>query len=159
MNCYIVFLRPFSPEERGSEKSKKCEQNSIKNNICGMGWNVDSTLWKQGFNSIGDNNVKYHSADLGKGWKTSVNIYKAMKPGDYVLTRDYDGICYVGKVNSKAYHEDGKYCFDNYDNYSWIVDVEWKKMGEFINLPSGLRGLMSGRLNTAKRVKSDVHKG
>ena len=54
MNCYIAILRPFLPEERKSEKAHKCELNSIKNGICGMGWNPDDSFWKAGKNIIND---------------------------------------------------------------------------------------------------------
>lgn len=158
MNCYIAILRPFLPEERKSEKAHKCELNSIKNGICGMGWNPDDSFWKAGKNIINDMSISYDTLNYGKGWKTAFNIYKEMEAGSYILTRTIDDICYVGKIVGTAYHEKGKYNFESYDNYSWIVDVDWKKIGNFMNIPNGLRGLMSGRINTVKRVTDDVHK-
>lgn len=158
MNCYITFLRPFPAEERKSEQAYKCEMDSIKHSICGMGWNEDDNYWKPGKNIISDMSVPYNNVSFTKGKKVAYNKYKEMDEGSYILTRTLDGICYVGKVASTAYHEKGKYGFEAYDNYSWIVDVNWKKIGDFMNIPNGLRGLMAGRMNTIKSVYGDVHK-
>ena len=165
MKCYIVFLRPFDSGERKNDKATKCEKDSIKAGIAGMGWRADE-LWKSGINYIYDKSVPYNNPNekqksdnkLKRSWKTAVNMYAEMEAGDYVLTRTIGGICYVGKVMSKAYHEKGKYAFESFDEYSWVVDVKWKKIGEFIDIPNGLRGLMSGRIGTVKRVVEDVHK-
>ena len=156
---YLVVLRPIG-EHRYDDVAYKCETDSIDNKICGMGWG------KEFFDDKGNKKLELHSGNnynTHLKWnrnnaKTSaLNKYRDIKPKDYVLTRLRDGYCYIGKVETHAYH-DFEQLFDNYDYYSWVVETNWKKRKkyEFHELPSAIQGVMSGRIGTIKRL-DDLH--
>lgn len=159
-NVFLVQLKPFGPDERNNEKVIALQEDSINEKICGMGWgfaeffqkNQESQLQK-----IGVENYKKSCKNAYTASRTlaqALNRYNEIEDGDYILTRLYNtSLCYIGKVKSKAYHSEKKLSNIRYGtNYSWIVDVEWKKIGAFINIPNALRGIMQGRMNTIKSL-------
>lgn len=159
---YLVQNRPFEKKDRNSPESWKLQENCVSEDgcgICGMGWpgnislfNTDKTLLLADYK---DEYLKQHGKS--NGLSKVLNIYSDMDIGDYVLTRLYNSRCYVGRIESKAYHNKSKQLQldDNGENFSWIVNVKWKYVGEELTLPGAVRGLMARRLTTADRFPAD----
>ena len=162
---YLVQLKPFGEDERHDSKivqphQKKC----IEGHICGMGWpygdeffNDERVVLKEYY----DKYLNYSRCKEGKRRiiTSSLNCYWHMKTGDYVFTRLDDNTCYIGRVDSEAYHSKAKQLEVDSEygcNYSWIVDVEWKLIGDGQTVPGCLKGELAKRLNTVQRISSDV---
>lgn len=165
-NVFLVQLKPFAPDKRNNEKVVALQEDSINENICGMGWgfaeffqkNQESQLQAIGVENYKKSYKEYYGAS--KALTEALNRYNEIKEGDYILTRLYNtSLCYIGKVKSKAYHSENKLSNIRYGmtNYSWIVDVEWKNIGPFISIPSALRGVMQSRMNTIKKLNDMQH--
>lgn len=164
-NVFLVQLKPFAPDERNNEKVVALQEDSINEKICGMGWALPEFFQKNQEIQLKEIGVENYKISYKKDYKASkmltqaLNRYNEIEEGDYILTRLYNtSLCYIGKVKSKAYHSENKLINIRYGtNYSWIVDVEWKKIGSFISIPNALRGVMQSRMNTIKKLNDDQH--
>ncbi len=168
MNCWIAQLKPFSTENRQRDSIEIFQKNSISKNICGMGWNLPDIIeyteaelklsdykdkYKNDYSSyIRESNPKWSS----RHFTTALNAYQNMRVGDYILTRLFkSNECYIGKVTKEAYYNN-YLDFEESGNYSWIVNVQWKAIGHFSNIPNSLRGIMQGRMNTIKCIPTEA---
>ncbi len=161
--CYVAQLKPFELDGREGEKLIHFQKQSIKYGVCGMGYKKKKDSYFNSRNEyfLSEEYNKYRNHINGNNSFVSVlNRYSEMKIGDYIFTRLYaSGVCYIGKIASKAYHSSTKYNFDYYENYTWIVDVEWKEVGHFSKLPNSLRGLLKqSRQPAIKRVLGNQSK-
>ena len=164
-NVFLVQLKPFAPEDRNNEKVVALQEDSINENICGMGWGLSNYFQKDQKSYLQEIGVENYKMSYKKAHNSSrtltqaLNRYNEIEEGDYILTRLYNtSLCYIGKVKSKAYHSDNKLRnIRSGRNYSWIVDVEWKEIGSFINIPNALRGVMQSRMNTIKKLDDTQH--
>ena len=161
MKCFVAQLKPFDPEDRSGETVARFQDESITAGICGMGWS-DPEM----FSSLGNNNSiqAYREAFISENRKrdpqwssrtfsAAINIYDEIRTGDFILTRLYKSSeCYVGKVLSEAYFNNNRLSFAHGAKYSWMVNVDWKPIGYFLNIPNSLRGIMQGRMGTIKRI-------
>lgn len=161
-NFYLVQLKPFAPEDRhNSDIIRGHQSDCIKFGISGMGWayehffGTDKRLMLKGMYS---DYLTYSRQCEGKAKRiitSALNIYEELKPNDYLLTRLDDNSCYIGKVKSYAYHDSKIQTAIKYGvNYSWIVDVDWKPIGDALSIPGSLRGELGKRLNTIQRIHS-----
>lgn len=163
-NFYLVQLKPFSPEDRHNPDIVRSHQSDcIKFGISGMGWAYErffETDERMMLKDMYCDYLNYSRQYEGKAVRiitSALNIYRELKPGDYLLTRLDDNSCYIGKVKSDAYHDSKTQAAIKYGlNYSWIVDVEWKAIGDALSLPGSLRGELGKRLNTIQRIYSSV---
>lgn len=166
---YFVQMKPFDKEERKDEKKvNELQRGSLHHGICGMGWNDSSILNENKEQRImlsehrdeyrQEYEKRYNNGRRIRGLTYTLNRYAEIKEGDYLLTRlNGSQKCYIGKAKGEAY-----YCWQEmFDfpyayKYSWIVDVEWKPAGNFSGLPNALRGALSGRWTTIRKM-DDFH--
>ncbi len=163
---WMVQMKPFQPSDRNKNLVQEFQKESIKNEICGMGWNIKkhfNTNNEIELNSINREffvnayNNEHGGTTTPRSLSHALNSYENIKKGDYLLTRLFgSNECYIGKVIKKAFYNQHIYTFKNASNYSWVVNVDWKHIGHFSNLPGALRGIMSGRWNTIKRIP-EIH--
>ena len=156
VDCWIAYLMPFLKENRTPETVENFQNECIKNNVFGMGWNFkcfnpQGTPDENGRYYITDNEKKnYESACNGNS--AALNAFKQysnMKEGDYVVVRLKDSHYYFGKISSKAY------CYnDKNDLLSWRCDVErWIEYKSQEDVASEIVGRFSQRLHsTVTRV-------
>lgn len=163
-NFYLVQLKPFSPEDRHNPDIIRGHQSDcIKFGISGMGWayehffEIDKRLMLKDMYSDYLTCSRQVEGKANRIITSALNIYWELKPNDYLLTRLDDNNCYIGKVKSYAYHDSKLQTAIKYGvNYSWIVDVEWKAIGDALSLPGSLRGELGKRLNTIQRIYSSI---
>lgn len=157
-NVFLTQLKPLVPDERNSEVVIALQEDSIKEKICGMGWAFTMFFQKNPECKLENHKTSYKKDYiLSRTLSQDLNRYDEIEEGDYILTRLHKtSMCYVGKVKSKAYHSEEKLSHIRYgENYSWIVDVEWKEIGLFINIPNALRGIMQTWMKTIKKLDND----
>lgn len=156
---YVVQLKPFEKGNRhgGHIESfqsfcigRQTENSKVYNGISGMGWAKDCKDCDEDFML----SEKYHQVRplFGKSAITALNIYRDINVGDFLLTRLSNGECYLGKVKSEAYHTTA----EKYEDFSFMVDVLWCHIGQFMLIPNAFRGLMQGRINTANRTNNSL---
>lgn len=143
VNCWIVYLMPFDPEERGDyEKIDTFQQSCIDHKIFGMGWDIVNEPLSYG-TSIQDGAEIYKERyGPNSGMENALKQYKRVQKGDYVLTRLKNGHYYVGRVIEPAIYvqQDQK----PYINLSWGCRVErWEEYASEEDIPSEIRGRLS----------------
>ncbi len=172
-NFYLVQLKPFN--DRNDIRIPAFQAESIKLGLCGMGWGELNEYFNGKDDPYYLNSDDRFNKDTGyaKSWlkkdgkntsntngiNTALGCYLEMEIGDYVLTRLYEtGQCYIGKIESKAYHSNN-YKFEREEDnsrYSFAVKVEWKEIGSFSTIPNALRGLFqTSRQPTIKRISAE----
>jgi hypothetical protein len=145
MSYFFVQLKPFEEDERSSQSLQPFQENSIRAGICGMGWKpaVDSIPASGGlvndyWQAASNQNRGRNPAPFHRNLVLSLKYYSEIGPGDFVLTRVFGSSeCYIGQVTSKAYYNDNalkKMSFENAEHYSWIVDVNWRRIGAWQDL-------------------------
>lgn len=162
---YFVQMKPFDEEERKDEKKvKELQEGSLYHGICGMGWDDSHILSENKGRRImlakyrdeyqREYEKRHNNGRRIRGLTYTLNRYTEIKEGDYLLTRlNRSQKCYIGKVKGEAYYcKQEMFDFPYAKNYSWVVDVEWKPAGNFSGLPNALRGALSGRWTTIKKM-------
>ena len=152
VDCWIVYLMPFSEQEKKDYDLVLDFQNKcIEKNVFGMGWSCPCLEY--GAPMSPDNEEKYRkNRPDASGY--AVDGYKAIKKGDYVITRLKDGHYYVGCVSSDG----AKYLYKDKDDFfnlfSWGGTVdEWVKYSNDQDTPSEIVGRFSQRLHsTIQRI-------
>lgn len=139
-----------------------CEQSTTrvyKNEIFGMGWDIPCFEYGT---PMTDENVttyleNYRNKYSSEGWTVSqdaINGYKAIKKGDYVITRLKNGRYIAGRVSS----EGAMYIYKEQDPvfgyFSWGGTVErWEDYPNDDAIPSEIVGRFSQRLHsTIQRI-------
>ncbi len=155
INCWIVYLIPFCEEERHVfDLVNSYQQECIKENVFGMGWDVECKTLQ--FNSIlnSDNEKKYiccyedyrelqhMKRDIDQSHKNALKEYGQMKKGDYVIMRLKNSHYYIGKISANVSYLNKKE--SPYNRLSWGAYVEeWVELENDDLLPSELVGRFS----------------
>ena len=171
---YLVQLKPFS-DRNDKERIQKFQESAIKQGVCGMGWSdigmfeknekiyLDDDSWNEHYNKYHnkydeiDKNGKIKKCSGYRSFATALNIYYGMKIGEYVFTRLDNSECYIGKITRRAHHDlKKKKKITDGTHMSWFVNVKWKPIGQELNIPGSLQGLLARKFqNTAQRIPED----
>lgn len=157
VNCWIVYLLPFS-EKNDWDAINAFQKQCIKDKVFGMGWNVEVNDLEFG-EFISEENVKkyvetYNSKESDRAYIKTLNCFKEVKKGDYVITRLKNSHYYIGKVSS----ERAKYIYKKddttYSCFSWGGYVEeWVEYQNETDIPSEIIGRFSQRRHpTIQRI-------
>lgn len=156
-NCWIVYIMPFSDEEKANRALvEKVQSKCIEDKFFGMGWDVkgafeygeeiDETKVEH-YRTLYRNNTGYDVSDR------ALKGYSQIKAGDYVITRLRNSHYYVGRVASNRaeyiYRDDD---VNQYFSWGCFVD-EWVDLASAKLIPSEIVGRFSQRLHsTIQRV-------
>ncbi len=160
VQCWMIYLMPFDKSERTDyDLVNDLQQKCVKNKIFGMGWDLPCFDFET---LMTDENAdiyaeKYRDKYSSEGWSVSedaINGYKAIKKGDYVITRLKNGHYIVGRVSS-----DGAIYIYNqndpvYGLFSWGGTVDrWIEYSNDDEIPAEIVGRFSQRIHsTIQRI-------
>ena len=156
VNCWMIYLMPFDKSERTDyDRVNDLQQACIENKIFGMGWDIP--CFEYGTPMTDENAAYYVEKYSGKGGTVSQNTikdYKAIKKGDYVITRLKNGHFIVGKVSSEGAMFIYKEQYPIFGYFSWGGTVErWVDYPNDDAVPSEIVGRFSQRLHsTIQRI-------
>ena len=156
VNCWMVYLMPFATDDRANyELVSTLQQTCIEAKIFGMGW--DMPCFEYG-TLISDENaaiyIEKYKKQGGSVSEDAVNGYKAIRKGDYVITRLKNSHYYVGRVSSEGAMYIYKENDPVYGRFSWGGTVDkWIEFANDGELPSEIAGRFSQRLHsTIQRI-------
>ena len=121
VNCWMVYLMPFATDDRANyELVSTLQHTCIEAKIFGMGW--DMPCFEYG-TLISDENaaiyIEKYKKQGGSVSEDAVNGYKAIRKGDYVITRLKNSHYYVGRVSSEGAMYIYKENDPVYGRFSW----------------------------------------
>ncbi len=152
VNCWMIYLMPFSKDERTNyELVDSIQEKCIQNNLFGMGWDIPCFEYGT---PISDENARIYAEKykLQNNYSVSVDAlggYKSIKKGDYVIFRRKNGHYYVGRVSSNGTFYLFKDNVEPYKYFSWGGTVEkWVEYANDSELPSEIVGRFSQRLHS-----------
>lgn len=157
-NCWMVYIMPFSDEEKADwALVNKVQSKCIENRFFGMGWDLKDAF--EYGEEINETKVEYYKTlyRTKTGYDVSdraVKGYSQIKAGDYVITRLRNSRYYVGRVSSRAkyiYRDDD---INQYFSWGCFVD-EWVEFATAESIPSEIVGRFSQRLHsTIQRINT-----
>lgn len=162
VKCWIVNLMPFEENKRNSPEVLPFQQECIKNNIFGMGWNtriIDEIADNEELTN--ENKAKYESMvkidrpDYKESYKSALKMYQNISDGDLVIMRLKNSHYYLGRVDGKAKYIQRLY-IDGTNRMSWGCTVrKWIEFDNEEKIPSEIVGRFSQRFpSTIKQISN-----
>ena len=104
MEYWIIQIKPFSPKKRNENIVLNFQKDCIRNNLFGMGWNIDDNAYPAGepMPDYEEYQQKWLETGSGNVSKTAYHAYQNIQAGDLVLFRDRNAKYYIAKVKTTA---------------------------------------------------------
>ncbi len=154
INCWMIYLMPFSKDNRTNyDEVIKLQQQCVKEKVFGMGWTVPN-LFAFG-TPMSKENIDKYRLEYGSVSESAIGGYCDIKKGDYVITRLKNGHYIVGRVSSDGAMYINK-DEDIYNYFSWGAKVDnWVEYSSDDETPSEIVGRFSQRIHsTIQRIAS-----
>ena len=166
MEYWIIQIKPFSPKKRNENIVLNFQKDCIRNNLFGMGWNIDDNTYPAGepMPDYEEYQQKWLETGSGNVSKTAYHAYQNIQAGDLVLFRDRNARYYIAKVKTTAqWLTEDTVDFETYHNakeaempsnpLSWACRVE--KWYPISDVPSAVVGRFSQRRQTIRRIADE----
>ena len=167
MEYWIIQIKPFSPKKRNENIVLNFQKDCIRNNLFGMGWNIDDNAYPAGepMPDYEEYQQKWLETGSGNVSKTAYHAYQNIQAGDLVLFRDRNAKYYIAKVKTTAqWLTEDTVDFETYHNakeaempsnpLSWACRVE--KWYPISDVPSAVVGRFSQRRQQTIRRIADT---
>ena len=104
MQYWTIQIKPFPPETRNENVVLNFQTDCIRNNLFGMGWNIDDNTYPAGepMPDYEEYQQKWLETGSGNVSKTAYHAYQNIQAGDLVLFRDRNARYYIAKVKTTA---------------------------------------------------------
>ena len=167
MEYWTIQIKPFSPKKRNENIVLNFQKDCIRNNLFGMGWNIDDNTYPAGepMPDYEEYQQKWLETGSGNVSKTAYHAYQNIQAGDLVLFRDRNARYYIAKVKTTAqWLTEDTVDFETYHNakeaempsnpLSWACRVE--KWYPISDVPSAVVGRFSQRRQqTIRRITDE----
>ena len=90
MEYWIIQIKPFSSKKRNENIVLNFQKDCIRNNLFGMGWNIDDNAYPAGepMPDYEEYQQKWLETGSGNVSKTAYHAYQNIQAGDLVLFRN-----------------------------------------------------------------------
>ena len=148
-------IKPFPPETRNENVVLNFQTDCIRNNLFGMGWNIDDNTYPAGepMPDYEEYQQKWLETGSGNVSKTAYHAYQNIQAGDLVLFRDRNARYYIAKVKTTAQWLTKEAEMPS-NPLSWACRVE--KWYPISDVPSAVVGRFSQRRQqTIRRIADE----